>query len=61
MSLGLALSTAGLVSFVFYLVIHGDVDVEDVALHQRPAVGHPVCCHVIHRARDAFRETLESK
>ena len=46
---------------VFYLVIYGDVDVEDVALHQGPAVGHPMCRHVIHRARDTFGETLERK
>ena len=54
-------TNATIIICVPYLVIHGDVNIEDVALHQGPAVGHPMCRHVIHRARDTFGETLERK
>ena len=42
-----------------YLVINSYVDIEYVALLQRPTVGDPVSCYVIHRARNTLREPLE--
>ena len=47
--------------FVFNLVINSDVDIENVALDQRPAVRDPMRRHVIDRARDTFWETLKKK
>ena len=40
-------------------MINSDVDIEYVALLQRPTVRYPVSCHVIHRARNTLREPLE--
>ena len=42
-------------------MIDSDVDIENVALDQRPAVGDPVRRHVINRARNTFGETLQRK
>ena len=57
----LILSDQQIINFFVHLVIDSDVDIENVALDQRPAVRDAVCRHVINRARDTLGETLERK